>query len=727
MKLPKFGAQKEPLATAATETQGEKQNEKHGNYNKGRAAWQDNGYKQAAEYINANATQYLEPAKHGGYICPICGNGSGEDGTGIEENPRNPKHFTCFKGCFTSASVVDILALKAGVTDTSAANFREVVEAAAREVGYTLNTRNYSPTGTKATPQQKPPAPNVPKQASDETDKPIPAEYVKRCREAVADTDYFTKRGISAATVAKFPCIGYDGKYNKGGIRQAVIFFTGKSSYEARNVDDSAAKRFDRPKGAKTQIFNREALQCGDPVFVCEGIFDALSIMEAGGVAISTGGTSGIDLLLKAVETEAKTPCLVLAFDVDENQAGQNATKKATAKLQAIGYPFIDGAKYLYGNAKDANEALCTDGDNFRARVKQAAREAMEHNETEKAVKLTEYTRSNIHSAMADFDAETENKQDCYSTGFAKTDSLLDGGFYPGLYIIGAISSLGKTTFCLQMADNVAAMGQDVLIFSLEMSKFELIAKSLSRLSHELSVESDILDASTTRQILTGKYKYNAGRREAVRLARQKYDEYNERIYILEGIGNIGAADVREAVKKHIDITGNRPFVFIDYVQILAPASDRLTDKQAVDKNVLELKRLSRDFNIPILAVSSLNRENYNASINLAAFKESGAIEYGSDCLIGLQYWGMDSTESAQIRAETEKLRRAGDPVDIQLKVLKNRNGIIGDSIFTFLPRCNFFHELPTPDQNCYHEDIDKMEAETKSKKKAKKRSNTSC
>lgn len=726
MKLKKFGTQKEPLATAATEIQGEKQNKKQGNYSKGRATWQDNDYKEIAEYINANARQYLKPAKHGGYICPICGSGSGKHGTGI--STKDGVHFTCWgKGqCFTNASMTDILAIKAGVTDTSAANFREVVEAAAREAGIPLNTRKYSLTGTKTSPRRKPPAPNAPKQVGAETDKPIPAEYIKRCRENLCQTDYFAKRGISAETVARFP-IGYDAHFPAGGGKtwQAVIFFTGQSSYEARNTDLAADGNNRHRKQGKQQIFNREALKGSEPVFFTESIFDSLSIIEAGGEAVSAGGTSGTNFLLQAIKADdVTTPRLILAMDNDE--AGRKATAKAMDMLSEAGYPCE--AVSIYGNAKDANEAICANREDLAANVRQAARDAKEHSKNEKAAKLAEYTKSNIHNTMINFDAETENKQDCYSTGFAKMDRLLDGGFYPGLYIIGAISSLGKTTFCLQMADNVAAMGQDVLIFSLEMSKFELIAKSLSRLSYELSVDSDTLDASTTRQILAGKYKHNAGRRAAVRLARQKYDEYNERIYILEGIGNIGAANIREAVKKHIDITGRRPFVFIDYVQILAPASDRLTDKQATDKNVLELKRLSRDFNIPVLTVSSLNRDNYNAPINLAAFKESGAIEYGSDCLLGLQYWGMDSTEVAQIRAETERLRRAGDPIDIQLKVLKNRNGIIGDSIFTFLPRCNFFHEIPTGDQKNYHEEIEKMDNDAKTgKKKAKKRSDTSC
>ncbi len=58
---------------------------------------------------------------------------------------------------------------------------------------------------------------------------------------------------------------------------------------------------------------------------------------------------------------------------------------------------------------------------------------------------------------------------------------------YPGLYVIGAISSLGKTTFANQMADQIAEQGKSVLYISLEQSSLELTAKSISRITRELN------------------------------------------------------------------------------------------------------------------------------------------------------------------------------------------------------------------------------------------------
>lgn len=76
-------------------------------------------------------------------------------------------------------------------------------------------------------------------------------------------------------------------------------------------------------------------------------------------------------------------------------------------------------------------------------------------------------------------------------------------------------------------------------------------------------------------------------------------------------------------------------------MQILAPCNEIASDKQNKDNAVLELRRISRDYKTPIIAISSFNRDNYNSVASMTAFKESGIIEYSSDVLIALQPQGM--------------------------------------------------------------------------------------
>ena len=85
------------------------------------------------------------------------------------------------------------------------------------------------------------------------------------------------------------------------------------------------------------------------------------------------------------------------------------------------------------------------------------------------------YIREQMPSEMRDFVDGGKIK-----SGYQNLDAVTN--LYPGLYVVGAISSLGKTTFVHQMADQVAESGNPVLFFSLEQSTLELASKSLSRI-----------------------------------------------------------------------------------------------------------------------------------------------------------------------------------------------------------------------------------------------------
>lgn len=683
-------------------------------------------YTEAASYINANPQQYLQADKHGGYICPICHSGSGKHGTGITENKNLPGRFTCWAGsCFANATVTDILALQEGISDISASNFRAVVEAASRAAGITLENDNDYKTKAHSTFVSHSHKANAGTQSAKLT--PLPVEYVNRCCQSVKDTDYWQKRGISPKTLANFPNIGYDSHFHAGGGKywQAVMFFTSESSYEARNTDIKAVgnNRHRKTAGSPIQIFNRQALQESEPVFVTESIFDALSIIEVGGQAIGIGGTSGVSLLVQAIKEEPVS-ALRLLFALDNDEAGSMATSKALDKLHEIGYPCESVANLLYNDVKgkDPNEALVQSRESFANNVQKAIELAKEHAEAEKMAEQEEYLQTCVSAMIGDFALEIERQQDFFPTGFTHLDRMLDGGLYAGIYTLGAISSLGKTTFCLQIADNIAKCGGDVLIFSLEMSKYELMAKSISRHSYWASRTSKDYEAATTRDILSNRYRRSIKQKEAILEAIAQYGEYGDHIFIKEGIGNLGVSDIREAVRLHIRKMRRKPVVLIDYLQILAPPEPHLTDKQATDKNILELKRLSRDENIPIIGISSFNRENYNSPINLASFKESGAIEYSSDVLLGLQHYGMDFKTDGEGKAETDNTRAkrirelreeirlretCGEPIAVELKVLKNRNGCKGRSIFNFFPAYNVFVEAePTNSVSTGHDGV---------------------
>lgn len=308
------------------------------------------------------------------------------------------------------------------------------------------------------------------------------------------------------------------------------------------------------------------------------------------------------------------------------------------------------------------------------------------HSEIEK----NEYYKESAAHYIKDFKRGINASVDTppINTEFRDLDKLLEGGLYEGLYIIGAISSLGKTTFTLQMADQIAQQGKDVIIFSLEMARSELMAKSISRLTFINT--DDKKKAKTTRGITTGKryLKYSEVEIALINKSISTYEEYAKNLYIIEGIGDIGVNHIKKTIEKHISFTGKKPIVIIDYLQILTPLDKRATDKQNTDISVIGLKRLSRDNKIPIIAISSFNRENYTSPVSMVAFKESGAIEYSSDVLIGLQYKGQGKEKNFDLDMASKN-----DPRKIELKVLKNRNGGKGEISYNYYPLFNYFEE----------------------------------
>ena len=292
-------------------------------------------------------------------------------------------------------------------------------------------------------------------------------------------------------------------------------------------------------------------------------------------------------------------------------------------------------------------------------------------------------------------------------TGFAGLDDILSGGLYSGLYIIGGGTSIGKTSFILQLADTIAASGKDVMFYSLEMSADELIARSLSRITYQ---HKGLTGALSMIECYLWKSK-DRSEDEVTTTLSAAYDEYintiGKHLYITEGNSHTSIQDIKDNVQCHqiaaeisLQPMDKSPVIFIDYLQLIAPESyyytytdqdgieherkttPNQTDKQRIDKIIQDLKTLSRDLDTPVICVSSYNRGAYNKGANLDNFKESGNIEYSSDVCMCLQLQGATNSENNAdkesskelMKQEQEKLNN-GQFGNIELCILKNRRG----------------------------------------------------
>lgn len=275
------------------------------------------------------------------------------------------------------------------------------------------------------------------------------------------------------------------------------------------------------------------------------------------------------------------------------------------------------------------------------------------------------------------------------ATGFPVLDNVLEGGLYSGLYVIGAPSSAGKTSFCIQLSDQLAQQGYKTLFFSLEMSEEELMSKSLSRLTYLLDKSVSKRNAKSERRLTSSRYRKNFSEEEWALLG-EAAGFYASRIAgnkrVIESVGEYGVNEIARDVKAFISATGEKPVIFVDYLQILKPNGESMTDKQNTDRNVTALKRLCRDEEITAFVISSFNRASYHQMAGLEAFKESGAIEYSADVVFTLQPEGLRYAGEADKKAQTEnkeqfdRVKRMNVRPMI-LNVLKNRRGRTGEEI----------------------------------------------
>lgn len=663
-------------------------------------------------YLKAYVESVTTKSKYGLYICPLCHSGTGKRKTGAFSVKDN--HWECF-ACDSKGDIFDLYGL---INNES--SFRRQAEAIANHFGVELEERKPQSSSTAREPIK--PAPEPQQEPVEEEAKPDYTNFYQEASSHIEDTSFWLDRGLSLDTVKKAN-LGYVECWqpppppDKANIifngstvfGSRLIIPTSKSSYVARATNPKIENRYYKV-GSSSLYLAHNILDATKPIFIVEGELDALSIIEAGGIAVGLGSTANTNKLEQYLTKHRPQYPLLLALDNDE--AGQKATEKLAEKLLKLGVLFYRTDLYSPLLVKDANEALLKDREAFINLIKEAENQQSEEEKAEREAYLKNSVASHFDSFVQSIE-ESKNRQ-AIATGFSALDYLLDGGLFDGLYIIGAISSLGKTTFILQIADQIARQASlkdesltevpDVLIFSLEMSRYELMSKSISRHTCKLCRESkaSINDAKTARAILAGNYGAYTDREQ--RLISRSYDEYKQyssNVYIVEGDGTITASVIRDAVARHIHITGRKPVVIIDYLQILTPAeADKYSDeRQKTDSNVIALKHIARDYSIPVIAISSFNRESYMLPVSMSSFKESGAIEYSADVLLGLQLTGVAEEWGSTVKSKKQSIAKlntakAKEPRDIQLAILKNRNGVTGRVVnYSFWAKYNYFEE----------------------------------
>ena len=281
-------------------------------------------------------------------------------------------------------------------------------------------------------------------------------------------------------------------------------------------------------------------------------------------------------------------------------------------------------------------------------------------------------------------------------TGFPTLDRSLNGCLFHGLFVLGAVPGLGKSTLALQIAYNLSGRGYPVLYFALEMNRAWITAKALCRADFVLHRHPGFQAADLLNQ---GK-KFSDGEWARINQARELVEREGRSLYLYEQgpelthIGQI-RRQIHQFQEQYRGAGGTRPIlVVVDYLQILSPRDPgmKASDKQIVDDNVRELCAIRDQERVMILLISALNRFSYNRPISLESFKESGSIEYSADVILGMQYRGIEQARGrSSFSLEDAKART---PRQLELTVLKMRYGQDGMRIpLEFYSGSSYFQE----------------------------------
>lgn len=283
-------------------------------------------------------------------------------------------------------------------------------------------------------------------------------------------------------------------------------------------------------------------------------------------------------------------------------------------------------------------------------------------------------------------DLETWNAA-TINTGFQKLDEITTG-LHVGLYVVAGGSSVGKTTFAWQVADQIADQGRHVLYFSLEMSTMEMMTKSIARRTkiNNTRIKSPNLSEYVVDKIVEASRHYE-----------------NSTLSVIEGDAGYTVDKIMDEIKRYSRNNKTAPVVFIDYLQIIQPDEDSKQEfRIALDQGLKRLRLLAKKLKTTIVVISSINRSNYLLPIGFEALKESGGIEYTADGIFGLQLSIVDvlcRTEYKTMKQDeiTAYKRRMYDKYkngnelfvrDVSLSLLKNRAGQSTGSVM-------FYYDAP--------------------------------
>ncbi|MBQ9734740.1 MAG: replicative DNA helicase [Clostridia bacterium] len=249
-----------------------------------------------------------------------------------------------------------------------------------------------------------------------------------------------------------------------------------------------------------------------------------------------------------------------------------------------------------------------------------------------------------IPAVMSKFDELTNDKSSLrgIKTGYKGLDNLINGMHNGALIILAARPAVGKTSFAMNIVENVALQGYSCAVFSLEMAKEEIGERLLCSVAG-VSMEN------------AKKGKMN--KTEWLKIAKAREKLSDAKIFIDDS----AVIRPREIISKcrRIKRRYGLDFVMVDYIGLMTPDKTRASDSRQNEISEISrsLKILAKELSIPVLALSQLNRavETRKGRPQLSDLRESGAIEQDADIVMFIHRPDKSATEKEIAEGKVQK------------------------------------------------------------------------
>ena len=283
------------------------------------------------------------------------------------------------------------------------------------------------------------------------------------------------------------------------------------------------------------------------------------------------------------------------------------------------------------------------------------------------------------------------------STGFKRLDAMLRYGLHKGSYFVDSMPQYLKNGFMQQIADRAAESGVDVLYISTELSRYDLMVDTISRLSYEMN-KKDEEKAVSSMAIMTGEKGAD------IRSLKDELNWYrgriSEHLFVLdqeavaeyvENMEDASAEEIlAELIRSIVTEGAHKPVVFIDNIENILSVEDSEDMKPLMDG----IRKLAKELGIPIIMSYGYAQAESESELDQAEIEYHKSLGNMCDVYLELKYADMITEDYEELTEEDiQEMVENGEMLLINVLLHKNRRTMKASCQIQATPKFNYYEE----------------------------------